>query len=336
MINNQEGSLIVRDIRILNKLFVVFFLTIFMATLLSTSAWALSPKLEAKKNWLGAEKALEQEDYSKAISYLEKMKSLKVKLKPEYYFQYGRSLVKSGKFKEGLKLLNSYIEKAGDEGEYVEWALELMNEAENPTAPPNMAFIPGGEFMSGENADHTILIGNFFIDKYEVTQADYEKVMGKNPSHYKGDNLPVDSVTWQAANDFCGQEGKRLPTEAEWEKAARGGTTSTYYWGDEYDGAYAWTSENSGYKTQDVGQKKPNNFDLYDMSGNVYEWVSDWHDKDYFKNAPRNKPKGPSSGKQKVLRGGSGRHGTYAVKAAYRDGNDPSVRYVDIGFRCAQ
>ncbi len=118
----------------LRKPFLVLILATVIAALFSTSAWGLPPVLEAKKNWLGVENALEKDDYAKALEYLENMNTLGVKLKPDYYFQYGRSLIKSGKSSKGLDYLNRYIEKAGEEGEYVEWALELMNEGEEQVA----------------------------------------------------------------------------------------------------------------------------------------------------------------------------------------------------------
>jgi sulfatase modifying factor 1 len=325
-----------RDVCFLKKTLSVFVMILFMVTFLSTSAWGLSPKLEAKKNWLMAEKALEKENYSKAIRYLKKMESLKVALKPEYYFQYGRSLVKSGKFKEGLELLNSYIEKAGDEGEYVEWTLELMGEAEEPQAPAGMVLIPGGEYVAGENVEHTFLVDEFFIDKYEVTQADYKKVTGKNPSKFRGNDLPVETVNWHEAKAFCEKLDKRLPTEAEWEKAARGGTTTVYYWGDEDSDSYAWTKKNSVKKTHPVGQKKPNKYGLYDMAGNVWEWTADWNDKDYHQNAPRNNPKGPSTGNSKVNRGGSFHMESLWARSAFRGWGIPSIGDDWTGFRCAQ
>ncbi|MBI5747547.1 MAG: SUMF1/EgtB/PvdO family nonheme iron enzyme [Nitrospinae bacterium] len=186
----------------------------------------------------------------------------------------------------------------------------------------NMVMIPSGEFMAGEPGSlKGMVISEFYIDKYEVTQREYEQVMGKNPSYFKGcPNCPVESVTWYEAKEYCGKVGKRLPTEWEWEKAAKAGTTTTFYWGDSEGmaGDYAWYDKNSGDKTHPVGQKKPNNYGLYDMTGNVWEWTST----DY--------------SSWKILRGGSWYGGANYVPPSTRDFNSPDYRILNSGFRCAQ
>jgi formylglycine-generating enzyme required for sulfatase activity len=227
-------------------------------------------------------------------------------------------------------------------------------------ASKGMMHIPGGDFLAGaapssgyavcqkiynnsckqswysdEGPEHRVLIDDFFMDQYEVTQADFERVMGKHSSKFKGANRPVENVTWHQAKAYCEKLGKRLPTEAEWEKAARGRTTTKYYWGNEYDGAYAWGHKNSSKETHPVGQKKPNKFGLYDMAGNVSEWTADWYDENYYQQVSRNNPKGPSSGSQKVLRGGSWGHDLRYMRSADRDKNDPSKLNIFLGFRCA-
>ena len=169
-----------------------------------------------------------------------------------------------------------------------------------------------------------MVISEFYIDKYEVTQREYEQVMGKNPSHFKGcDTCPVESVTWNEANEYCGKVGKRLPTEWEWEKAAKAGTTTSYYWGESESmaGDYAWYGDNSGNKTHPVGQKKPNGYGLYDMAGNVYEWTNSDYD---------------DSGKDKTLRGGSWDYFTNYVRPSFRNHRTPDIRYYNLGFRCSQ
>ncbi|OGW17409.1 MAG: hypothetical protein A3K09_05465 [Nitrospinae bacterium RIFCSPLOWO2_12_FULL_47_7] len=188
----------------------------------------------------------------------------------------------------------------------------------------NMVLIPSGEFMAGEPGSlKGMVINAFYMDKYEVTQSEFQQVMGKNPSNFKGSNLPVEQVTWHEAKEYCGKVGKRLPTEWEWEKTAKAGTTTTYYWGESKSMAndYAWYDENSGNKTHPVGQKKPNNYGLYDMAGNVWEWTNSDYD---------------GSGKYKTLRGGSWVSGASGVRPSFRRYGSPDSRVIHFGFRCAQ
>ncbi len=229
--------------------------------------------------------------------------------------------------------------------------------------PKGMVLIPSGQFMMGsehghsdEKPRHLVALGPFYMDKFEVTQKEFEEVMGFNPSifisgtftggflrpgqssedyaKYMGDNRPVERVSWNEANDYCQREGKRLPTEAEWEYAARAGSTTKYYWGDKMDVAYVWNAKNARSRSHLVGEKKPNTFGLYDMSGNVMEWVADWYDKSYYSKTPLTNPTGPANGRRKVLRGGSWyAHPNYS-RSADRVANGPSLKYPDIGFRC--
>jgi formylglycine-generating enzyme required for sulfatase activity len=185
----------------------------------------------------------------------------------------------------------------------------------------NMVLIPAGEFMAGgPDSLKGMVLSDFYIDKYEVTQREFEQVMGNNPSFFKGcDNCPVESVTWYEADEYCKKVGKRLPTEWEWEKAAKAGTTTIFYWGEskEIAGDYAWYSGNSTMKTHSVGQKKPNNYGLYDMIGNVCEWTST----DY-------------NNSNKVLRGGSWFDTPSFLWSFDRNRYVPTKQHIDFGFRC--
>jgi formylglycine-generating enzyme required for sulfatase activity len=166
--------------------------------------------------------------------------------------------------------------------------------------------------------------------------------MGSNPSSFKecGENCPVESVSWNDAQEFikrlCLRENYspckyRLPTEAEWEYAARAGTKTKYYWGDTINDAYLWYNNNSGGTTNPVGKKKPNAWGLYDMSGNVWEWVEDWYDEVYYIKSPD--INGPSSGKIRVLRGGSWNFKAGDGRLSYRGGSDPDSGEDYDGFR---
>ena len=168
---------------------------------------------------------------------------------------------------------------------------------------------------------------DFYLGKYPVTQQQWEAVMGNNPSNFKGGSLPVETVSWddaqifiQKLNQLSGKKLYRLPTEAEWEYACRAGTTSEYYFGDDASqlGEYAWFGGNSGQTTHPVGQKKPNEWGLYDMAGNVWEWTDSWYD---------------SSRSNRVFRGGCWCNRSELCRSAYRFSYDPGNRYDFIGFR---
>lgn len=160
---------------------------------------------------------------------------------------------------------------------------------------------------------------DFYIDRYEVTQKEFLRVMSISPSFFKGDERPVEKVTWNQAFAFCGKVGKRLPTEQEWERANRAGTTSPYYWEDGHPDEYAWHKGNANKQTHVVGEKKPNFLGLYDMAGNVWEWTQSDHER---------------SGK--VVRGGSWRNGVGSLKSSHRISSLPIHKFHYVGFRCAK
>lgn len=223
----------------------------------------------------------------------------------------------------------------------------VLNPASTPAADKvepdltGMAVIPAGEFLMGseeledEKPVHAVNLPAFAIDNFEVTQNNFQRVMKSNPSRFTGDWLPVEKVTWFEARDYCLKVGKRLPTEAEWEKAARAGTVTRYHWGDEMDDEYAWRWENAQRKTHPVGQKRPNAYGLFDMAGNVMEWVSDWYGENYYSESPESSPKGSFTGKHRVLRGGSWKDLADTFRSACRSWDLPVGRFDNFGFRCA-
>ncbi|MEK6647189.1 MAG: formylglycine-generating enzyme family protein [Candidatus Firestonebacteria bacterium] len=212
-------------------------------------------------------------------------------------------------------------------------------------------FIPAGSFFMGasdsdldaginEKPQHKVKISGFWMGKYEVTQEQYKTIMGNNPSYFEGKNRPVEQVGWNSANEFCEKFSKkygiecRLPTEAEWEYACRAGTTTKYYWGDKISGDYCWYDANSNREMHPVGQKKPNRWGLYDMTGNVWELCNDWFDDKYYEKSPKDNPKGPDTGYYKVFRGGSWYSIANGNRSAYRNWSSPDDRNDKVGFRC--
>ena len=187
---------------------------------------------------------------------------------------------------------------------------------------------------------HEVSVPSFYIGKFQITQKQWQAVMGNNPSHFKGDDLPVERVSWHDAQAFCEKlramtsKAFRLPSEAEWEYACRAGTTGDY--AGELD-EMAWYCKNSDRKTHPVGQKKPNAFGLCDMLGNVWEWCEDVSHDDY-NGAPNDGSAWMDGGYQnsRVLRGGSWVDGNSSCCSATRWGNNSGVIInvnVDYGFR---
>ena len=217
-----------------------------------------------------------------------------------------------------------------------------------------LRLIPPGEFMMGspeseanrrpDETQHRVRITKpFYLSAHEVTQAQYNRVMGNNPSRSKGPTKPVEMVSWNDAVEFCRrlseQERKeyRLPTEAEWEYACRVGTTTSYSCGDNVSqlGEYAWYSDNSGNASHAVGEKLPNAWGLYDMHGNVFEWCRDWR-KPYGSQNVLIDPAGPASGSRRVLRGGSFSSLPRLVRSANRIYLQSDDRGFVFGFRLAR
>ena len=199
----------------------------------------------------------------------------------------------------------------------------------------------GWEAYDDEKPVHSVTLSSYSIGQTEVTQALWTAVMGSNPSANKGDNLPVEKVSWNDCqtfitklNQLTGQKF-RLPTEAEWEYAARGGKLSKGY---KYSGSntlsyVAWYTGNSSYKTHPVATKRPNELGLYDMSGNVWEWCQDWYGS--YSSSTQSNPTGPSSGSHRVHRGGSWLIDARHCRVSYRGSDTPSNTNFIFGFRLA-
>jgi formylglycine-generating enzyme required for sulfatase activity len=212
-----------------------------------------------------------------------------------------------------------------------------------------MVRVPAGEFMMGSRADdpdvydwekrreqpqHPVLVDAFFMDEHEVTNVAYERF---KPEHRRNlerspcDDCPVVDVTWHDAAAYCAAQGKRLPTEAEWEKAAKGGTDRK----PEPLAAYAWYAKETITRAQPVKTKKPNAFGLYDMLGNVREWTADWYAMDYYTRGERDNPKGPATGARRVERGGAFLLPAQGVTPTIRYNHPPTFQLYFLGFRCA-
>jgi formylglycine-generating enzyme required for sulfatase activity len=217
----------------------------------------------------------------------------------------------------------------------------------------NMVYVEGGTFTMGATSEqgsdaaddekpaHQVTLSSFSIGKYEVTQEEWEAVMGSNPSDFKGAKRPVEQVSWEYCQEFIRKlnqlTGKkfRLPTEAEWEYAARGGNRSVgyKYAGSDNLGSVAWYEDNSGSETHPVGQKSPNELGLYDMSGNVWEWCQDWYGS--YSSSSQTNPTGPNSGSDRVGRGGSWDINAGDCRSSFRNFDSPSCRYNYLGLRLA-
>jgi len=233
-----------------------------------------------------------------------------------------------------------------------------------------MVHLPAGKFIMGDKDEvdappHEVSISALDMDRNLVTQELYQKVMGTNPSRWKGAGNPVEQLRWSDALKFCNKRseleglqpcydlktlkcnfeanGYRLPTEAEWEYACRAGATTAYFFGDNAGrlGDYAWFDKNSGGHPRPVAQKQPNAWGLYDIIGNVWEWCNDWYKVDYYQEAPKQDPRGPTEGQNKVLRGGAWRFSADNCRCGYRYNESPGYSDVcfgyDIyGFRCVK
>ena len=225
----------------------------------------------------------------------------------------------------------------------------------DPLKPIEMVLVKGGCYSMGDTSGagagdekpvHEVCVKDFYLGKYPVTQMQWTGTMGTNPSREPscGMTCPVENVSWDEVQKFIGKlnqrTGKayRLPTEAEWEFAARSGGKKEEWAGtsSEKDLAeYAWYYNNAAFQTHPVGQKKPNGLGLFDMTGNVWEWMADWYDEAYYVKSPRNDPQGAAAGRKRSLRGGYWGDLPSFVRATRRIGLVPSAQGGGYGFRVA-
>ena len=248
------------------------------------------------------------------------------------------------------------------------WAAPAKKVA--PSLIPGMAFIPQGPFEMGsrqslreldpvsifqtdrhmlgpEDPAHEVILDAFYIDIYEVTNAEYQKYIAatglKDKPRYWEDSSfnqplqPVVGITWTEAKTFCEWKKKRLPTEAEWEKAARGRQPVKYPWGNEPPDKTRANFEGQVGHTTAVGSYPDgkSDFGAFDMSGNVSEWVQDWHYPEYYLFSPKENPPGPDKGIYKVIRGGNWKNNAEDIRLTYRNATVPKARSNTVGFRCA-
>ena len=347
----------------------------------------LPPEILADKYLRQAEQLVREKDYPGARQALEKLEALQqehgLEPDPEDHFRYARIWSTAGAPERAMEEAVRYLQIRGREAEHYEEALDLINRAEGEQARgesgaprgarpvssgirvgetvvfDGIEFVesPAGAFLMGstgrwsDDVDRPVtrvrISQGFYLGKYEVTQDQWQAVMGNNPSKFSGcGRCPVENVSWNDVQAFIGklnaksgERRYRLPTEAEWEYAARAGTSTDTYAGnltqklgnDPVVNSIAWYKNNSGNRTHPVGQKAPNAFGLYDMLGNVWEWVGDWFG-DYPGGAVTD-PTGPGLGSMRVYRGSSWDYYAMYCRSATRFWGQSSVSGGDQGFR---
>lgn len=325
----------------------------------------LPPAMKMDLHEVEAERHIESGDYAAAKAALDRILDLQaahdVALPEAFWFKYAQVARQAGLYAEAVEAVTRYLTTAGREGAHYRAALELLDRAtiaaeaaqrlaQFPREVRNslgmeFVLIEPGSFLMGSPATesgrwddegpvHEVTLSEpFYMGKYEVTQGQWEAVMGSNPSKFNdcGRRCPVEQMFWWDAEAFIvalnrseGVNVYRLPTEAEWEYAARGRGQPGGYW---YDG-------NSGNRTHPVGLKRPNGWGLYDMLGNVGEWTADWYGP--YSIGPVTDPRGPSEGSARVTRGGTWDSTARYCRAAYRHGVYPGLRVGSLGFRLAR
>jgi formylglycine-generating enzyme required for sulfatase activity len=275
---------------------------------------------------------------------------MKVKVWQQFLDAFAQENPYASEDKELRAEAKKHVERWKTEKSRIEDAKKIGQPYTDPTTGMEFVFVKGGCYQMGDtfgdgDADekpvHEVCVGDFYMGKYEVTQGQWRKVMGSNPSKFTGcgDNCPVEMVSWDDSQNFLGKlsekggKGYRLPSEAEWEYAARsGGKAEKYSGGNDID-SVAWYSSNSGSQTHPVGQKRPNGLGIYDMTGNVWEWTGDWYGENYYGSSPRDNPRGPSNEQYRALRGGSWSFEPRFARASDRGRSASSKRFDYGGLR---
>ncbi|MFY9270865.1 MAG: formylglycine-generating enzyme family protein [Candidatus Manganitrophaceae bacterium] len=333
--------------------FPIFFILPLLAAFGQSS---LPPKVQADilQNQLVEE--VREKKFSDALVTIDRYKALGVPVPLRVLWLEAKLAYSSSQAQRALKAIELYLSRAaegGKEDELYAEAIALYPKIQKAASEENiklgldesklpkelqgaMLLIKGGCFEMGDTSGggggderpvHAVCVGDFFLGIAEVTQAQWQSVMGTNPSNFKGPDRPVENVSWLDVQEFIQKLNERaggayrLPTEAEWEYAARSRGQNQKYAGTNQDTEleqFAWFKANSGDSTHPVMQKRPNGLGLYDMTGNVWEWVQDWYDGGYYKNSPKENPKGPASGEDRVLRGGSWDDNPGYLRAASR------------------
>ena len=333
----------------------------------------LPPDIQADRYLVEAERHIGNGDYASAKAALDRIIELQathdVALPEAFWFKHAQVAYQAGAYADAVESVTRYLATAGREGAHYREALELLDRAEaeeqhlqnlsreaRNSIGMEFVLIEAGTFEmvspateegrdNNERLHRVTLSQPFYLGKYEVTQGQWEAVMGSNPAAFSacGPMCPVEEVSWADAQAFIatlnrreGVETYRLPTEAEWEYAARAGTQTAYHFGDAASqlGTYAWYWDNSNRRTHPVGQKRPNAWGLYDMHGNVWEWTADWYGP--YPAGSVTDPRGPSTGTSRVHRGGSWRNIAPNCQVANRSGWPAGDGFNGLGFRLAR
>ena len=341
----------------------------------AAAAAGLPPEIQVDMNLRKAEHALRKGDVAAAREAMKRLAALEaehgLEPLPEDHYRYAQAWAAAGETQRAMAAAVRYLQAGGRDAEHYTEALDLINREGSLEAAPAVAgrvrpgvqpqpgesrvfdgiefvWMPAGEFLMGAKSSEAILGGRpltrvrisrgFYLGKHEVTQAEWQAVMGSNPSECYdcGSDYPVEKVSWDDVQEFIaklnatvGQERYRLPTEAEWEYAARAGTNLDRYGNLD---AIAWYGKNSGRRPHPVGQKAPNAWGLYDMLGNVAEVTHDyWYGA--YPGGEVTDPRGPVSGSSRVVRGGSWLGYADHCRASYRESTTPDFRAPFYGFR---